>query len=151
MTLFPNHALASSSDPAAASPWLKQSTIKAGDTGTVLVKIGAVPKDLHCVVLAVLGDKALVEYTCPNGTTALSFVSAMTYLRYRDGVLFKRLAIRPCTYGQLLKPWLVAVIEQSGGWQGFGRRGVVPSPQEELARRFTLNWAEDVPVDAAPA
>ena len=92
------------------------------------------------VVLAVLKDVALVEYECTNGTTALAFVVA---LRAGPDTPWERLPIRPCSYQLLLKPWLVAVIHQSGRWKGRTKRqGTdIPTPREMLKTRFVLKKA----------
>ncbi len=100
-------------------------------------------------VLAVVGDRALVEYVLPSGITCLAFTLADTTAQVGTaGVAGKglhplpylgRIDLRPCTYRSLLKRWLVAVIQQSGSWRGNSFRGKVPSPQKILAKRMRAN------------
>ena len=52
---------------------------------------------------AVIGERALIEYEMPNGSSALNFVSIHNTRDYR-----------PVSYGALPKKWAKAVIEQSG-------------------------------------
>lgn len=52
---------------------------------------------------AVIGERALIEYEMPNGSSALNFVSTHDTRDYR-----------PVSYGALSKKWATAVIEQSG-------------------------------------
>lgn len=104
-------------------------TITAGTTGHVHFVYG----DFPCTVLAVLGPTALVEYTREKGTTALAFVAIDD-----PGSPWTPLKVRPCTYRQLLKPWLVAVVQQSGSWLGRSMGGQVEQPAALLAERFVL-------------
>lgn len=123
--------------------------VVAGDQGSIRVAFAgknASFLEYPATCLAVLGDVALVEYTCGNGTTALAFVRAVSELDAADGVAvapWVRLAIRPSSYRHLLKPWLVAVVEQSGTWKGIERRHgePVPSPRELITQRFVLRRA----------
>lgn len=92
----------------------------------------------EAVVLAVLADRALVEYTMPHGTTALAFVDAFDFIYFQSIAQCKRVIMRPCTYRLLLLPWLNAVITQSpleSLWQGRSCRGKVPSPRTILKHR----------------
>lgn len=91
-------------------------------------------KDFPCVVLAVIADHALVEYNHGTGSTALAFVKADD-----PGRVWQPVDMRPCTYRLLLKPWLIAVVQQSGAWVGRSKSGQwIETPQKLLAKRFVM-------------
>jgi hypothetical protein len=85
----------------------------------------------EAIVLAAIGNKRLIEYSMPNGTTALSFLD-MTDLS-------KRVAI---SYWSLPTKWLTAIIDQGAGfWTGNPQQnsqGPVPSPTEMLQHRKSV-------------
>lgn len=91
-------------------------------------------------VLAILENTALVEYSLPNGTTGLAFCNALAWGTRSDGsIVLGRVDERPCTYRSLLKPWLVAVIEQAGSWKGNSFSGRMPTPEQVLRKRLKEN------------
>ena len=111
-----------------------------------------------CVVLCVLADVALVEYSYPEHDlapprTALAFIDAFRLwhktgptraetahprarLDYSEGKRFIRIIRRPCTYRSLTKGWLLAIVAQYGTWVGASSAGRVPGPGVVLAERF---------------
>jgi hypothetical protein len=115
-----------------------------------------------CVVLAILSDVGLCEYTTtargePDSWTALAFIDAfrlwfeptlsrqeLAHPRGRldrgPGHRYVRISRRPCTYKSLTKAWLEAVVAQNQGkdrlWVGMSKAGRMPQPGEILAARF---------------
>lgn len=134
------------------SPRVKR-TVRVSDRGRVFVW----NRWCNCTVLAVIEDVALVEYDAnPSGVgpprTALAFIDAFRLypqpepsrveqenpngrLDRGPGQRYLRVLLRPCTYRQLLKPWLEAVHAQYGRWIGASSAGQVPQPQELLKDR----------------
>ena len=88
--------------------------------------------DRHGVVLAVLGDEALIEYFMPRSqTTALWIVR-------RDPPYGR---VRNQSYYSVPIKWLRALVEEDGiGWAGFPQqqgkvKGPVCTPEEYLRER----------------
>ena len=84
-------------------------------------------------VLAVLGNKALVEYTMPAGTTALTiYEHAMGQLLNSKeiawAVEYAPLG-RSVSYRKLSKRWIRAMWEQGTEWQGNSQSGFHPFPK----------------------
>jgi hypothetical protein len=97
---------------------------KPGDTFTIEVNQGA----REAVVLAVIGDKSLIEYTMPAGSTALQIVTWGAEQRGRS-----------VSYAAVPTKWLRAIVEEGCEWdgnpQGRGRRGRITSAEAMLAER----------------
>lgn len=64
----------------------------------------------EAVILAILSDRALVEYEMPNGTSALNFVNLNGKWDHD---------YRPISYFALPKKWAKAMLEQQGSEAGF--------------------------------
>jgi hypothetical protein len=90
--------------------------------------------------LAVLDDFACCEYSMPNGTTSLAFVRGGALARSQRILhdllpTFTPTPLRPCSYHDLPKRWLEAIVAQAGDWHGNSFVGLMPSPQEVLDGR----------------
>lgn len=96
--------------------------MKPGDTFLVNVNQG----DREAMVLAVIGNQALIEYVMPAGTTALQIV---TEGREQVG--------RSVSYPSVPTKWLRAIVEEGREWEGNpqGRRRV-PSAETMLSERM---------------
>lgn len=92
--------------------------MKPGDVTTVLVNQG----DRDATVLAVLGTKALIEYTMPAGSTGLQIIDLLTDAPTPG---------RSVSYRILPMKWLQAVVDAGSSWEG--------QPQQ------TGNWRPDSP------
>lgn len=84
--------------------------------------------DREATVLAAIGNKRLLEYEMPNGTSALRIVDITDFTK-----------IVPVSYRTLSLRWLKAIVEcGTGRWIGNPQqnyRGTVPSPTEMLEQR----------------
>jgi hypothetical protein len=69
------------------------------------------------VVLAVLGQRALAEYTMPAGTTALMVLDLGKSAR-----MFTQAATSP-SYRTCPRKWLVAMVAAGTQWEGNGQQG----------------------------
>lgn len=87
--------------------------MKPGDLTTVLVNQG----DRDATVLAVLGTKALIEYTMPAGSTGLQIIDLLTDAPTPG---------RSVGYRNLPTKWLQAVVDAGSSWEG--------NPQQTPAR-----------------
>lgn len=95
--------------------------MKPGDTFLVNVNQG----DREAMVLAVIGDQALVEYAMPAGTTALQIV---TKGREQVG--------RSVSYPSVPTKWLRAIVEEGCEWEGSPQGGKkIPTAEAMLAQR----------------
>ncbi len=92
--------------------------MKPGDITTVLVNQG----DRDATVLAVIGTKALIEYTMPAGSTGLQIIDLLTEAPTPG---------RSVGYRDLPTKWLQAVVDAGMDWEG--------QPQQ------TGSWRPDKP------
>lgn len=99
-------------------------TLKPFDELTIFANQG----DRPAMVLAVLGDQALVEYQMPKGTTALRILASDDD---GDG--------RTVSYTKLSLDWLKAIVDADTNWIGRPQQSghrILASPRIELARRL---------------
>jgi hypothetical protein len=92
-----------------------------GDTFTINVNQG----DREAMVLAVIGNQALIEYVMPAGTTALQVV---TEGREQIG--------RSVSYPAVPTKWLRAIVEDGREWEGNPQgRKKISTAEAMLAQR----------------
>lgn len=109
------------SSTAPQAPQATNAAIEAGDPVDVFVNQGT----REGWVLAVVGDEYLLEYTMPNGTTALQ-------IRRLDGASYpgRSGVYRSVSYGAVPFKWLKAIVDGGFVWEGRGQggRGKVTEP-----------------------
>lgn len=94
---------------------------KPGDTFLISVNQG----DREAMVLAVIGNQALIEYVMPAGSTALQIV---TQGHEQHG--------RSVSYPSVPIKWLRAIVDDGREWEGAPQRGKrVQTAEEMLAQR----------------
>lgn len=89
---------------------VEEKIVVAGDTFSIFVNQGE--REGH--VLAVLGDRALIEYEMPAGTTAMLFAPAVTTW-FNHSPQFIHNYKMSVSYKQLPKKWLQAIVDQNNG------------------------------------
>lgn len=101
--------------------------VKVGQRSHVEVNQGLRP----AVILAVIGDEALLEYTMPRGSTSLWVVDAYTW-GHKKNVSYKTLPLK----------WLKAMIEEGQDWtnlpQGNIKRYLGPRTFELRVQSMTV-------------
>ncbi len=84
---------------------------EAGDNITITRNQGK----REAVVLAVIGDEVLIEYTMPKGTTALSFTSHTAIENDQEDY-------KAVSYRNVPVKWLKAIVEEGLEWVGYDQR-----------------------------
>ncbi len=93
----------------------------------------------EAVVLAVIGDEVLIEYTMPKGTTALN---TTTHVALNMGGGYKAVS-----YASISTRWLKAIVEAGLEWVGYDQRNhrVV-----KVSRRGQEPWYDVKPCGGVP-
>lgn len=82
--------------------------------------------DREAIVLAVYMHKALIEYTMPNGTSALNIIHSNDVHGRGD--------YRSVSYYGLTLRWLKILVDQSASWEGRPQKGnPCPTPLDALS------------------
>lgn len=104
---------------------------KPGDTFMINVNQG----DRKALVLAIIGNQALIEYVMPAGSTALQIVT--------DG---REQVGRSVSYPAVAAKWLRAIVDSGLEWEGNPQRGKkIPSAEEMLFQRTGYKPPEPLP------
>ena len=87
--------------------------------------------DREAIVLAVYKNKALIEYTMPNGTSALNIIASDDV--HGEGVY------RSVSYYGLTLRWLNRLIEDHMAWEGRPQKA---SHARRPAMLYESNWRQ---------